>query len=96
MPWRLPYWPWLMRIGLSSESRSGPVSWSASKDSVTQQRAPPGQEAGRRLRPARARPTIFRHSGSGSSQGGVGSDLRVSSKARGRHAARHLAPLGAP
>jgi hypothetical protein len=24
--WRLPYWPWLMRIGLSSASRSGIVS----------------------------------------------------------------------
>ena len=43
-----PFFPrtvtlWLMRIGLISASRSGIVSWSASKDSVTQQRAPPGQ-----------------------------------------------------
>ena len=50
--------PWLIRIGLGSLSRSGIVSWSASKLIATAQRAPLGQAAGFRLRPARARPTI--------------------------------------
>src|SRR5579872_3369425 len=67
MPWRLPYWPWLIRIGLSSPSRSGIVSWSASKDRATAQRAPPGQALGARLRPARARSTMRRHTSSGHS-----------------------------
>src|ERR1035437_307028 len=64
VPWRAPYWPWLMRIGLSSPSRNGLVSWSASNDSATAHCAPPGQAAGFRLRPARARLTMFRHTSS--------------------------------
>ena len=60
MAWRAPYWPWLIRIGLSSPSRSGIVSWSASKLMATAQRAPLGQAFGLMLRPARARPTIRR------------------------------------
>ena len=67
--WRLPYWPWLMRIGLSSASRSGIVSWSASKLIATAQRAPSGQAFGFRLRPARARPTMRRQVASGHCQG---------------------------
>jgi hypothetical protein len=63
-----------MRIGLSSASRSGMVSWSASKDSETAQRAPPGHDVGASERPPRARPTILRHSGSDHSHGfGFGS-----------------------
>ena len=69
MAWRLPYWPWLIRIGLSSPSRSGMVSWSASKEMATAQRAPPGQDLGARLRPARARPTMRRQVSSGHCQG---------------------------
>ena len=75
MAWRLPYWPWLMRIGLSSASRSGIVSWSASKLIATAQRAPSGQAFGFRLRPARARPTMRRHFASGHSQGFACSSL---------------------
>ena len=45
------------------------VSWSASKEMATAQRAPPGQVAGARERPALARPTMLRHVGSGHCQG---------------------------
>ncbi len=69
--WRLPYWPWLMRIGLSSASRSGIVSWSASKLIATAQRAPSGQAFGFRLRPARARPTMRRQVGFGHCHGSL-------------------------
>ena len=62
---REPYWPWLMRIGLGSLSRSGMVSWSASNDSATAQVAPFGQTLGRSERPARARSTMPRQVGSG-------------------------------
>src|SRR5580658_5103482 len=67
--WRAPYCPWLIRIGLSSPSRSGIVSWSASKLIVTAHRAPLGQDFGFMLRPARARPTMRRQVGSGHCQG---------------------------
>src|SRR5690242_15574881 len=58
-------------MGLSSASRSVSVSWSASKLSATAQRVPSGQVFGRRLRPARARPTILRHVISGHCQGSM-------------------------
>jgi hypothetical protein len=58
-------------------SRSGIVSWSASKDRETAQRAPPGQVFGASDRPARARPTMWRHSGSLHSQGFFGASLMV-------------------
>jgi hypothetical protein len=53
----------------SPPSRSSLVSWSESKDSATAQRAPPGHEAGRRLRPARTRSTMRRQCASGHCQG---------------------------
>src|SRR4051812_48189565 len=58
-----------MRIGLSSPSRSGMVSWSASKLIATAQRAPSGQAFGFMLRPARARLTMPRHFASDHCQG---------------------------
>ncbi len=79
---RLPYWPWLMRIGLSSPSRSGIVSWSASNEIATAQRAPPGQAAGARLRPARARPTMRRQTGSAHCQGSPSGECTPSLIAR--------------
>src|ERR1700758_1423215 len=66
-----PYWPWLIRIGLGSLSRSGIVSWSASKLMATAQRAPSGHDAGFRLRPARARPTMVRQVSSGHCHGSL-------------------------
>src|SRR2546428_6096025 len=70
-PWRLPYWPCERRPIDSPASRSSLVSWSESNESATAQRAPPGQLAGRRGRPARTRSTILRQCFSGQAQGGV-------------------------
>src|SRR5438105_14924682 len=68
-PWRLPYCPCERRPIASPASRSSLVSWSESNDSATAQRAPPGQLAGRSVRPARPRFTMPRQRSSGHCQG---------------------------
>src|ERR1700722_15028803 len=60
---RDPYSPSESATGSVTPVRSGIVSWSASNDSATATRAPPGHGRTRR-RPARTRATCARHSGS--------------------------------
>ena len=58
---REPYSPWESRPGDTEPSRSVEVSWSESKDSATQTRAPSFQRAGWSERPARTFSTPARH-----------------------------------
>ena len=67
---REPYWPWESRPGDTEPSRSVEVSWSESKDSATQTRAPSFQRAGWSERPARTFSTARRHRGSAQAQEG--------------------------
>ena len=67
---REPYWPWESRPGDTDPSRNVEVSWSESKDSATQTRAPSFQRAGWSERPARTFSTARRHRGSAQAQEG--------------------------
>ena len=67
---REPYWPCESRPGDTEPSRSVEVSWSESKDSATQTRAPSFQRAGWSERPARTLSTARRHRGSAQAQEG--------------------------
>src|SRR3712207_4554122 len=71
-PTRLPYWPQLMRPMDLPPSRSSFVSWSESNDRATAERAPPGHDFGRYVRPARTWLTRRRQCSSGHCQGSRG------------------------
>src|SRR5262249_56413102 len=62
--------PWDKRPGDTEPSRSVEVSWSESKDSATQTRAPFFQRSGRRDRPARTFSTAPRQRDSPHAQAG--------------------------